>query len=437
MAIIYKTLAEVKLLHEYFLTREDGTSIFAEPDQPSRMAYLRREFDEDREPVNARVGFEFPKSLQATYEGLGLKLLPTYSGFRIVARVTTSRLTDQTQVFTPAVALPPAGDILVLVTRTSPELDAVTNSRVSRAVPATYFFSNAEITGPRAFPFLTNPVPAQDPLVVYEQGELSLSGATIQEYYRRGGVDTWNNVMGAAFANESDRMLVETRFDYQFPDDDGLTQASFELSSSHGDIVSTINLSNPNGLGRKTRLDFTGKVLTIPMPGVLADAAYTLTVTGNNGMQATHTILFSNDLLGAKPWAVIALRPLVSDSAFNLLASDGFIVRRKDGLGVWTPAPMFEIAVKSRLAYWRFVHNRGKELKISAPLTGYVDKEGNDLVTRIPRAAARSWFLLNKELSTDTQYVPNPVSPEIKIEPDRRLMFDIVVPKSDLFPEVP
>ena len=74
---------------------------------------------------------------------------------------------------------------------------------------------------------------------------------------------------------------------------------------------------------------------------------------------------------------------------------------------------------------------------MSAPLTGYVGKEGNVLVTLTPRATSRSWFSLSKEMPAGTQYVPNPLDPEIKLEADRRLFFDVVVPECDLFPEVP
>jgi len=44
MAIIYKTLFEVKLLHEFYLTRKDGNTIFALPDQPARLKFLLDEY---------------------------------------------------------------------------------------------------------------------------------------------------------------------------------------------------------------------------------------------------------------------------------------------------------------------------------------------------------------------------------------------------------
>ena len=438
MALIYKTLFEIKLLHEYFLTRKDGTTIFSEPNQGARLAYFSEEFINDQHPVNADIEFVFPERLQARYESLSLKVLPTYSGCRVVARVIAKTLADQSLVFAPAVALPSTEDIIILIRRKTLAYDVYTNSRVSRSLPATYLFLNADVPGPKTFPFLTNNIPVQDATFGYEQGELSLSGTTIQEYYRQGGADVWNDVTGSAFANESDRLLLPSSFEYTFPNTVNLTLASFILNDSNDNEVANIDKSDPSGLKRKVGLVFTGKVKTIPFSGnQFNDAVYTLNVTGNNGLAVTHTVLFTDDLTNTKPWGVILLRAGVTNNNFNLLANDGFLFRRRDPLGAWADAPVFEIPVKSRLAYWRFIHNRGKELDVSAPLTGYVGKEGNVLVTLTPRATSRSWFSLSKEMPAGTQYVPNPLDPEIKLEADRRLFFEVVVPECDLFPEVP
>jgi hypothetical protein len=438
MALIYKTLFEIKLLHEYFLTRKDGTTIFSEPDQPARLAFLREEFNKDQEPVNVDIDFEFPESLRARYESLSLRLLPTYSGCRVVIRVLPKTLADQSLVFEPAVALHSAEDIVILITRKTLAYDVYTNSRVSRSLPSTYLFLNANVPGPKSFPFLTNNVPPQDIAFSYEQGELSLSGPTIQEYYRQGVADVWHDVTGNAFANETDRVLLPSSFHYYFPNTTNLVQASFVLTDRNGDEVVNFDTSDASGLKQKVGLDFSGKVKTIPLTDTsFEDVTYTLKVTGNNGLEAEHTIVFTNDLTRTKPWGVIMLRPEVTNADFNLLANDGFLFRRRDALGVWTEAPVFEIPIKSRLAYWRFIHHKGKALDVSAPLMDYVGKEGNVLVTLTPRAASRSWFSLRKEMPAGTQYVPNPVAPEIKLETDRRLFFDVVVPESDLFPEVP
>jgi len=441
MGLIYKTLVEIKLLHEYFLTRKDGTTIFSEPDQSARLTFLREEFSNEQEAINEDLDFEFPESLQARYEGLGLKLLPTYSGCRVVVRVVARKLVDQLTVFEPLVTLPSGEDIVILVRRKTLAFDVYTRGRVRRELPATYLFTNTGLGGTRTFPFLTRNVPVQDVAFLYEQGELSLSGATVQEYFRQQVANIWqdvyHDVTGTAFANEGDRILLPPAFDYYFTDTTNLTQASFILTDGNGNIVTTLDRTNAAGLNQKVRLDFSGVINTVPFEGAFTDVTYLLTVNGNNGFTASHTVIFSDDLLRTQPWAVIMVRPQVADSAFNMIAPDGFLIRRKDALGVWTDATVMEIPVKSRLAYWRFVHHKGKALDVSATLTDYVAKEGNVLITQVPRTAARSWFMLSREAPPGTQYVPNPVGPEIKLGADRRMFFDVVVQPSDLFPEAP
>jgi hypothetical protein len=354
-------------------------------------------------------------------------------------RVLARTLADQSLVFEPAVTFLPNEDIFILIKRKTQAYDTYTNSRIRRSLPAVYLFCNADLPNAKSYPFLTNNVPVQDISFAYEQGELSLSGIKIQEYYRSAGADLWRDVSGAAFANESDRLLLPLAFQYSFPNTSNLTQVSFTLTDILGNEVTAIDKSDAGGLKQSVGLDFSAKVKAIAPDrlSALSDAVYTLKARGNNGFTATHTVVFSNDLTSTKPWGVIALRPNVTNNSFNLLAGDGFLFRRRNASGVWTEAPVFEIPVKSRLAYWRFINNKSKALDLSIPLTDYVKKEGKVLVTLAPRATCRSFFHLKKESPPATQYVPNPIDPEIKLEADRRLFFDVVVPESDLFPIIP
>lgn len=438
MPVIYKTLFEVKVMHEYFLTRKDGSVVFEKPDQTSRLEFLLNEFRVERRSINEYINFEFPENLKSVYAGLFLKILPAYSGCKVVVRVNARILADQSVVYEPFVPLTNDLNIFIQLSRKDSAIDTYTNARIKRSCPSIYFFSNMNAVTPRTFPFLTGSVPVQDVSFAYEQGELSLSGVKIQEYYRQGGVDTWSDVIGSGFANEADRLLLPEKFNYTFDDIAGLTNVVFVLKDSSGNEAANITASDAGGISAKFPLNFSGKVKSIPSaaPLQLTEFLYTLEVSGNNGYSRSHNIFFSNDLTAANPWAVLNIGTIAANNAFNLFASDGFIIKRKDAFGIWTPAPVFEIPFKSRLAYWRFISNRGRELNVSAALADYVNKENKVLVTKRPRSLAKSWFFLRKEASNDTVYVPNPVSPELKFENDKRFFFDIRVQQSALFPEV-
>ncbi len=67
MAVIYKTLFEVKLMHEFFLTDKNGDPVFALPDQKDRINMLMNEFTSDRKSINADLLFKFPDNLLSVY----------------------------------------------------------------------------------------------------------------------------------------------------------------------------------------------------------------------------------------------------------------------------------------------------------------------------------------------------------------------------------
>lgn len=439
MSVIYKTLFEVKLMHEYYLTKKDGAVIFEKLDQLSRLEFLADEFTVERPSINDDISFEFPESFKQKYESLHLRILPTYSGCRVVVRVEEQTLSDQSVAYRPLIPLSNTLNIFILLNRKNFNIDNYSNARVQRSYSSTYFFTNLDTIGPRTFPFLTGSIAAQDNSFIYEQGELSLLGPKIQEYYRDGNTDKWNDVVGTGFASENDRLLLPGKFGYTFGNTINLTNAIFVLKDSNGTEVATVTENNANGIKQKISLDFSSKVKFIPIanPFQLNDFIYTLEVNGNNGYNGNHKIIFANDLLADNSWGVTNIGVASVNTAFNLLANDGFIFRRKNTLGIWSPAPVFEIPVKSRLAYWRFINSKGSALDVSVPLTDYLNKENKVLVTKKPRSLTKDCFFLRKEGSSDTVYVPNPVSPELKLESDRRLFFDIRVPQSELFPEVP
>ena len=438
MALIYKTLFEVKVMHEYFLTKQDGSVVFEKPTQAERLEFLRSEFDNEKNSVNDSIRFEFPEKLKAKYKGLFLKLLTTYSGCKVAVRVRAHKLADQSTVYEPFADLPDDLSILISVIVKNDGMTRYSNDRVRRSCPSIYFFSNRDVVTPKVFPFLTNNIPSENSAAVYEQGELALSSAnTIREFFRQGGSDNWSNVVGSGFANEKDRLLLPEKFEYSFDNNTSPTQATFVLRDSNGNEIANISKEIKAGKA-KTFLDFSGKVIPVPTELSFSPASfvYTMDVVGNNGFTGRHFMIFSNELSSTSTWAMLSINTTSTNPDFNLFAPDGFLIKRKDSFGVFTPAPVFEIPVKSRFAYWRFINERGRELKISAPLIDYVNKEGTVLVTKEPRSLAKHWFFLRRLSPPGNLYVPNPDTYDLRIEEDRRFFYNIYVPQSALFEPV-
>lgn len=438
MSLIYKTLFEVKLIHEYFFTDINGDTIFAQANQADRMELLFTEFSGDRKSINDDVLFEFPKNLLETYKNYELKLLPTYSGFKIAARVNQQFLSDGTLVFAPLHNLPADFNIHILISKKNNAIESYTNSIVSRPVPFMYFFTNETALNAKTSPFLTAGISTFDGSKIYQQGELASYGVNdIREFYKDDTGDQWVSVTGNSFANENDQLLAPLKFYYSFGANSAITDAEFDLKDKNGNTLKTITAHNTDFI-QKTLLDFSdlADVVSIPETFVYPDIIYSLQVSASNGYLKNHSVVFSDQFYGRENWGLINIRSGVTNAAFNLLATDGFIIRRKSAIGVWTEAPVFEIPVKSRFTFWRFKNVKGKELKLDPSLTNYLFKEDKNLLSIQPRSISNSYFKLQEQGSTNTKYFPGPVNFEIAKDDKERICFDIMVPESDLFPVV-
>lgn len=438
MSLIYKTLFEVKLMHEFYLTDATGKNFFSFPNQQDRINFLLQQFTDDQESINDDVEYDFPDELKSTFENYNLKLLTTYSGFKVAVRVNEIILSDNSVVFQPLTPLPDDLNIYVLLSKKDNQIDSYTNSLFSINAPFIYFFSNEDLSSAKTFPFLSSAISPFNAANVYEQGQLASFGTNdIREFYKNTSGDQWNNVTGNGFANENDLLLLSTKFSYSFNNASNITSAQFVLKDKNASTIKTISVAQPTIL--KTFLNFSHESTLVSLPETFAisDYIFSLDVTASNGYSKNHKIIFSDNLYNKNYFGVVHIKTKPTNSAFNLFASDGFLIRRKNALGVWTDAPVFEIPVKSKFTYWRYLNDKGKELKLISDFTDYLLKENNVLLSVRPRAIAKSYFLLQKQGSTDTKYIPNPINYQIKRDDKQRIFFDIEVPESELFPVVP
>jgi len=435
MPVIYKILFEVKLLHEFYLTRQDGSTIFELAGQDQRVNFLLEEFKNGNESINSDLLYEFHDVTKKEYEGYGLKLLPTYSGFKVAAKVNQKKLSDNSLVYEPHFPLPDDYCINIVLSKKNRSIDGYTSGPTNSSLPASYFFSTEKISDNKTFPYLTHPVSAVDAGYSYEQGELASFGVNdIRSYYRNAAGDQWDSFNGSAFANENDRLMLPTQFHYFFPASSDVTNVQFVLKNKKGTVIQSTALSSAERMA-KASVDFFSKrdLLNIPNMSVKDDIVFSLEVSGNNGYSRTHPVVFSNTFYNQNTWAIVGIRAKPDNSGFRFIADDGYLVKRKNPIGIWTDAPVFEIPVKSRFTYWRFINDRGRKLQLANELQDYLDLEEGVLLTKRPRSISRFFFSLKKAGSTDTKYVPNPVNYALVKDKKKRICFDVLVPESKLF----
>ncbi|MEP6514480.1 MAG: hypothetical protein ABJA79_11465, partial [Parafilimonas sp.] len=423
MPLIYKTLFEVKLMHEFYCTNSDGETVFDFPLQKDRINFLFNQFADDKESITSDIEYKFPDELESIYNSYNLKLLSSWSGFKVAVRVNQHILPDNSLVFQPIASLPDDFNIYVQLLKRNNLLDSYTNSAITNSVPFIYFFSNENILNPKLFPSLTNTISPFDTGKIYDQGELASFGVNdIREFYKDDLGDQWEPVTGNGFANENDRLLLPLKFYYSFNSADNINNADFILKDNTGNIITSISISSADPV-QKTLLDFSDSVNPLFIPGtfLFPDIIYSLEVSGNNGYSKNYKVIFSDALYTKTCWGLVNMKPAATNSSFNLFASDGFLIKRKSPLGIWDDAPVFEIPIKSRFTFWRYINDKGKELDLISLLADYLFKEDKILLSKRPRAISKSYFLLEKEASTDTIYIPNPISYDLKKDAKERL----------------
>lgn len=432
-SVIYKTLFEVKILHEYFLTRPDGSGLFDKTPQ-QKATFLQEEFSANHPAVNDLLAFEFPEAVKSQMEAGYLRIIPTYSGFKVVVKVMPRLQPGGELFYQPFTAIANNQDFIIRILRKGP-IDSITGGRISRPFVSIYYFSNMDSTGTKNFPYLTNPTPAYDPGITYIQGDLSDNGGVLQEYQKKsGGNPIFYPVIGSGFAGEADRMLISSSILYRLPDRAGLTSADFILRDRDNNELDRLTVTGADNFTNGVKLNYKGKLPPSSLTSAdLSTPLFTLEVRGNNGYLATHPLIINDTLASSNPWGIIHIQPTVSNAPFSSIASDGYLATRIDNMGVLTPAPVFEIPVKSRLVYYRYVHNRGEKLEVSPAMQQYLEEDGNALITLTPSRLARSFFKIRKENSASTLYAPNPVLYDLQTRPDGLIYYNIIVNHSKLF----
>ncbi len=435
MSLIYKPLFEVKLLHEYFITDTIGNTPFNIPDPKIRMEFLQKASAAEQESIDRDLYSSLPETGSKENPN-NIKLIPSYSGFKVFIQVNKQRLSDGTEVYEPSFSLADQSAFTIQLHYHHNGFIQYTNGRISSPVPTLYFFCTGDIDGNKSFPYLSNPVPSKTSGRPYEQGELASDGTGIEEYFKDiNGADAWRSVMGNQFANESDRILLPLRFKYKFSKNDPVTKVEVVLKDNKGNELKKLTL--PAAPGSFISLDFSDVASELQEKIPVADQLYSLSVTGDGGYEYYTNIIFSNQLYDQSVWGVVHINVSGVNKEYNLLEDDGFLVARKNSSGIKTDTRVFEIPVKSRLAYWRYKNKHGDKLDLAPDLTGYLFKTNGLLQTKTPRAVTNSYFLLSSDIAVEKKYLPNPIDyASVEDELDR-ICFYINVPECDLFPIIP
>lgn len=438
MSVVYKILFEVQVLHEFYLTDHDGGSIFT-GNAAARQAFLFNRFSLEDRNINSDLAAVLPDAAQDIFRNYRLRLLPAYSGFKVAIAVKPVALPGNKKGYLPLVPLPDDLDLSILLRKKGPAVDQITNDPFKKPVNTARFFSNSNLTGAKTFPFLPAGISAFDAGATYEQGALASFGANdIRSFYTDGAnAPQWLPIPAGGYTNINDGIVSGNVLHYAFDAADNVSQAQFVLTDKDSNVVRTFNIGDGTRVLRQVTLDFTDpydEVLMFPKYPAGDDILYNLQVTGNGGYNAAHRILFYNGHANLKHvWGLVNIRPRVTNAAFNLLNANNRIrtVRNADN-SISVPPPVFEIWAKSKLAFWRYSNDEGLPLD-NGSHPDFLQFSNGSLISKVPRSQTYRPTLYKKP-DNSLHYLPNPAPfPELRWE-NRKLIADILVPESSMFP---
>ncbi|HYF32549.1 MAG TPA: hypothetical protein VD993_15600 [Chitinophagaceae bacterium] len=437
MAVNFKTLCEVKLLHEFYLTDKDGSNIFDLASQTDRLSFLRRRFTFNYPSVNNHLAYEPAGPLKEVFKNFRLRIVPSYSGFRLCASVEEQELPGNIKAYRPQMPLADNMPIIIQLRKKDTVFESISNSIVKRPIPARYYFTNRNLGTTQLSPVLSRSLPLRNDAQTYEQGELNFDTSDNKVkafFFEKNGTKNWVPVNGNGYVNGNDLSLLPTSFEYAFTKTDAVNDATFVLKDAANATISTINRTSTTPLN-KVSLDYSA-IITTALNGFenAVPPPHTLEVTATNGYNKTHSIVFCNPaLVQPATWGLVHLQPRVTDPLFHLLDNSGLLITRKNADGTTVPAPVFEIRIKSRFAFWRYVHNKNKKLQDNAALHPFLVYDAARGLMETIEMQNASYTPVEFSHLGATQYLPNPdIDTPLKIEL-QRLYTDIRVPESDLF----
>ncbi len=433
--LLYKTLCDVKWLHEYYLTRDTGETIFESPAQIDRLNFLLDRFTKVLPSIDEDLEFlEHP--LNQTFKNHHIRILPSYSGFRLAVECKKKKLGSGVEVYTPVIPLPDQLCLRILI-RYKNDIRRFSAETSPKPLNALWYFSNHDKPFVRTFPFLSAPVPAFVPAQQYVQSEIAMHAATVKSFLNNGAPNPWLTLPGKHYVNTNDTHLLPLSFVYTFSAFENITTATFTLKDAANAVVKTIAMNAVTPMQNVVVSFRTNEELVkaVRHDAVSDDQFYKLEVTGNGGYAKTFTnLLFAHDELEAEKYAGVidlVVKPTVSN--FRLQDGNGHLFTRISAAGIRQPAPVFELWMKSKSAFWQYINNRQRAFKLTVATQDLLADNGGVLRSKNPVPMSYTPVKLKKSDGT-FQLLPNP-DPSMAVKREgNTVLLNMQVPTSNLFP---
>ena len=426
--ILYKRLFEIRILHDFYLSKADGTGIY-EMAPAQKSAFLMDQVKLGHYDVQKFLKIQETENTSQIFKNFHLKMATEPWGFVVGIEVKPRpQPTGEIKYlpFIPGVQNQKLGFKLTLIAK---RIKQATNNRLQVMAPYSYYFNNLNPGGVKAFPSLSLPVADFQAGKPYETSELAVIGGNVSQALEdttNADPAKWQVVNESGLANEQDRILIGKQFNYRLPNP--ATNITAKLSDLSGAEVKTLNHSSSQGFSNAIfDFRFTG---SDENRREVPDGDYQLEVRADGFMVENKTIKLSDDLHQHQLGSIEMLLK-EADANFRLFNTDGSLITQNNADNSINPHPVFEIRLKRRSTYWCYRSASGKNLLTTPKSTLFLDQDGGLLKTK----ALKPLTFFPTEFQSDDPgtpainervFLPNPNTNVLRKE-NKRLFSDIYV----------
>lgn len=423
--ILVRKLFEVRILHEYYLSKPEGGSFFELPPAEQEVLLKSRLFYGQyglMKDLLINPTQECAHKLRANKLFFARTALGFVVGIEVEARKINDGAGGLKEVYRPRQPVDPYLALEFSINNSNPYFATITNGRFRNTAPARYYFSNRDSGSLKSPPAISRPLPGFLPGRLYEMGEMSKIDGLGKEALKVTSSDNpsdWADVAAQGVVNEQDRLLLPRAFTYSF-NRSGVTSAEFVLKNQDGSEVKRIAFGGGGGLAN-VRLDFRTKGFDGGQAAEeISSGFYILEASGSSNYQEILPVYLNDSLYQRSNWGAIEVSFQPGRPEFGLFTPDGDLIIEKQSNGSFNPShPRFELRIRARKTIWRYKSILGKTLKKDVKNVTSLNETGGHLVARSPRAFSASpitFTALDQLNQQQDVFLPMPAADSLREE---------------------
>lgn len=411
-SIIYKKIAEIKLYHDYFLSKVDSTFFALSDAEKETQLQEVNEFD-----IANVLNIVPTKICAERMRNHKIRFIKTRFGFFLGQEV--ERILQAGEVlYKPMLPLDESVGLSFSIQSVDGYFQNYTGIPIRKKIPSIkMYFDNKDDNSDKFFPALSLPVSDFNASLEYEMGEMAINAAQLQQVINLNPT-VWQDVDSDGYVNRQDNQLLADRFFLQFDPATVPVSITATLSDSGGLVKSIDQITEG---ATNVLINFCKN----PVDDCIATGWYTLDIEDENNINIfSRKVFINNELFNQAGLGIIELFSTNSTN-YNLIDANGFIIHRIDALGVKLSHPIFEIRMRSRSSFWRYKSKTAFEIAeknaaTAAAMTISVDEKL--ITTSTPEYLVAG---INRPINGIS--VPNPSPADMRYETDKKIYSDIQI----------